>query len=65
MPYLFHWFSERFKKQGTCKKADEKGPGPWRLEKGDGKFFLTTWYAEIINVLIQENVETWSKRGYN
>ena len=27
--------------------------------------FLTIWYAEIKNVLIKEDVEIWSKRGYN
>ena len=28
-------------------------------------FFLTVRYAEIKNVLIKEDVEIWSKRGYN
>ena len=29
------------------------------------KNFLTIWYAEIKNVLIKEDVEIWSKRGYD
>ena len=40
-----------------CMSEDEK--------KKQENVFLTTWYAEIKNVLIKEYVEIWSKRGYN
>ena len=29
------------------------------------KLFLTIWYAGPKNVLIKEDVEIWSNRGYN
>ena len=40
-----------------CMSEDEK--------QGPEKLFLTTWYAEIKNVLKKEDVEIWSKRGFN
>ena len=45
------WYPSRW--WDCCVPEDEK--------KRDTKLFLTTWYAEIKNVLIKEDVETWSK----
>ena len=49
------WYPSRW--WDCCAPNDEK--------KETEKLFLTTWYAEIKNVLIKEDVEIWSKRGYN
>ena len=41
----------------------------WRVyeeeKKETEKVFLIVWFAEIKNVLIKEDVQIWSKRGYN
>ena len=34
-------------------------------ERERKKIFLTIWYAEIKNVLMKEDVEIWSKKGYD
>ena len=38
---------------------------PKDQKKETEKLFLTTEYVEIKNVLTKEDVEIWSKRGYN
>ena len=52
---LIAWHSSRW--WDWCVPEDEK--------KETEKLFLTTWYAKIKNVLIKEDVEIWSKKGYN
>ena len=71
---LIKWY-EGYKKQVSIKK--ELLPLAWHPsrwwdlcvpeddKKETEKKNLTIWYPEIKNVLVKEDVEIWSKRGYS
>ena len=61
---------DHLKTNKICEKAVKKGISIvwWRQEEVvevTDSCFKIIWYAEIKNILIKEDVEIWSKRGYN